>query len=48
MCSAGSLPGEKRKKDGVKATIHLSLVPRLLNVWSFTSTPPKYFQGVVL
>jgi len=38
---------EEKKKDGVKATIHLSLVSRLLNVWSFTSSPPKYFQGVV-
>ena len=36
--------------DGVKVTIHLSLVPRLLKVWSFTSSPPKTFPrcGVLI
>jgi len=47
MCSAGSLPGGGNA-DGVKVTIHLSLVPKLLKVWSFTSPPPKHFQGVML
>jgi len=32
----------------VKLTIHLHLVPRSKNMWSFTSTPPIRSHGVVL
>ena len=30
----------------MKATTHLHLPPRVKNVWSYTSTPPIYLQGV--
>jgi hypothetical protein len=33
---------------GVKLTTHLHVVPRLKNAWSYTSTPPLPFHGVVL
>jgi hypothetical protein len=32
---------------GVKLTIHLHLVPRSKNEWSYTSTPPIRLHGVV-
>jgi hypothetical protein len=36
------------KRPGVKLTIHLHLVPRSKNYWSYTSTPPIRLYGVVL
>jgi hypothetical protein len=36
------------KWPGVKLTTHLHLVPRLKNVWSYTSTPPVHLNGMVL
>jgi hypothetical protein len=36
------------KRPSVKLTIHLHLVPRLKNVWSYTSTHPIYLHGMVL
>jgi hypothetical protein len=33
---------------GVKLTTHLHLVRRSKNAWSYTSTPPIRFYGVVL
>jgi len=32
----------------VKLTTHLHLVPRSKNAWSYTSTPPIRFHGLVL
>jgi hypothetical protein len=46
MGTRGSFPGGKAGW-GLKLTIHLHLVPRSKNEWSYTSIPPIRLHGVV-
>jgi hypothetical protein len=47
MSTRSSFPGGEAI-GGVKLTIHLHLMSRSKNEWSYTSTPPIRLHGVVL